>query len=342
MERAEELFERLRKDGVSEVRRLIAERQSESYFIDFKRSANRGGGAHLHQKDRENLAKAISGFGNGIGGLIIWGVATSGKGSGDFADTEEMVENPSRFCSLLEDAVGACTVPAHNEVSSEPIPSGDSSGFVVTYIPASTRAPHQAIAERRYYMRAGSSHQPVPHEVLAGMFGKRPNPRLVQKWVCQVPSMNAEHMELDIGFLMINQGPVIARDLYAGVRVFSIGGARCKAEFEGLDSVNWSGHHALSFSTSFTTIDGFRLAPLGMAQPLCLKLQFNPPFTEEFSMERIGGCEGSPPSILTLRRSPEFLRDLHARHKEIVLAGSDHDRLQDEIAVPFLENVKGE
>lgn len=337
MSRAEELFMRLSRDGAEGVRRLIVDRQSESYFVDFKRSANRGCDVYLHQNDRGNLAKAISGFGNGIGGLIIWGVGTNSKGSGDTADNEVLIENPTGFCSLLEDAVGACTVPAHNEVISEAILTEDSLGFVVTYIPASDRAPHQAIPERRYYMRAGSSHQPVPHEILAGMFGRRPNPRLAQVWMCDVQSMYADHMQLSIRFLVNNRGSVIARDLYVGALVYSLGGTGCLAEYEVQDEENWTGCHSLGISTSLTTVEGFKLAPFAQVTPLHLNLQFNPPFTEEFHMERIGGCEGSPPSILKIRRSPEFLADLHALHKEIVLNGNDHDRLQNEIAVPFLE-----
>ena len=74
MGRAEDLFKRLSDGGETEIDRLIVDRQSEELFLDFKRSADDGRGNRLHDNDRTNLAKAISGFGNSEGGVIVWGV----------------------------------------------------------------------------------------------------------------------------------------------------------------------------------------------------------------------------------------------------------------------------
>jgi hypothetical protein len=51
---------------------LIAAQASEELFLDFKRSADDGKGRALHSSDRNNLAKAISGFGNSGGGVVLW------------------------------------------------------------------------------------------------------------------------------------------------------------------------------------------------------------------------------------------------------------------------------
>ena len=73
----EDIFERIIKGGENEIDEFIITRESEELFLDFKRSADDGDGQRLHQKDRENLAKAISGFGNSEGGVIVWGVDCS-------------------------------------------------------------------------------------------------------------------------------------------------------------------------------------------------------------------------------------------------------------------------
>jgi predicted HTH transcriptional regulator len=39
----------------------------------YKRVTKEGVSPMLEQSDRENLARAISGFGNSEGGIIIWG-----------------------------------------------------------------------------------------------------------------------------------------------------------------------------------------------------------------------------------------------------------------------------
>jgi predicted HTH transcriptional regulator len=65
---------RIATAGEGAIDQLIADRQSEELFLDFKRSSDNGAGARLSDADRGNLAKAISGFGNSEGGVIIWGV----------------------------------------------------------------------------------------------------------------------------------------------------------------------------------------------------------------------------------------------------------------------------
>ena len=48
--------------GEQAIDGFILERQSEELFLDFKRSSDNGAGDRLSDRDRDNLAKAISGF----------------------------------------------------------------------------------------------------------------------------------------------------------------------------------------------------------------------------------------------------------------------------------------
>jgi len=175
MGRAEELFDRISKQGVEAIDALISDRQSEELFLDFKRSADDGAGTKLHLNDRQNLAKAISGFGNSEGGIILWGIDCRNKPSiGDVAQAQVPIHNPKQFKSWLEGAISGCTVPAHKGVRHQEIELASEKGFVITQVPMSFLAPHQCLHDLRYYMRAGSDFSPVPHAVLAGMFGRRP------------------------------------------------------------------------------------------------------------------------------------------------------------------------
>lgn len=74
MGRAEDIFEKIKKEGISAIDVFILTRKSEELFLDFKKSADDGIGKLLHNDDRKNLAKAISGFGNSEGGIIVWGI----------------------------------------------------------------------------------------------------------------------------------------------------------------------------------------------------------------------------------------------------------------------------
>ena len=92
-DRAKELFDRLVSEGESAINEFIAEAASEELFLDFKRSANNGDGPRIHQDDRNNLAKAVSGFGNSEGGTIVWGVECSPtKSRGDVASGKNLYE----------------------------------------------------------------------------------------------------------------------------------------------------------------------------------------------------------------------------------------------------------
>ena len=74
MGRAEDILKLILQNGDSEITRLIDTRKSEELFLDFKKSADDGKNPHLHDHDRQHLKKAISGFGNSEGGIVVWGV----------------------------------------------------------------------------------------------------------------------------------------------------------------------------------------------------------------------------------------------------------------------------
>jgi hypothetical protein len=111
MGRAEDLFEQLVHDGEAAIDRMIADRASEELYLDFKRSADAGAGRKLHDNDRRNLTRAISGFGNSEGGVLIWGGECK-----DVATDKLPLDDPELFVSWLEAAVSGCTVPAHPTV----------------------------------------------------------------------------------------------------------------------------------------------------------------------------------------------------------------------------------
>jgi predicted HTH transcriptional regulator len=53
------------------IRNFVAEQKEETLDLDFKAISNPELKSH---DDRRNLARAISGFANASGGLIVWGV----------------------------------------------------------------------------------------------------------------------------------------------------------------------------------------------------------------------------------------------------------------------------
>lgn len=170
--------------GEQAIDGFIIERQSGELFLDFKRSSNNGSGTRLYDRDRDNLAKAISGFANSEGGVIVWGVdCRPNQELGDVAAAKTGIENPRRFKSWLENATSGLTLPRHPGVRQVVVGAVDDQlGFVAKYIPKSHMAPHQCLRPPQYYMRTGSNFEPVPHGVLAGMFGRSPQPVIFHMW----------------------------------------------------------------------------------------------------------------------------------------------------------------
>ena len=303
MGRAEELFDRFLQKGELAIDAMIEDRQSEELFLDFKRSADNGMGGKLHQNDRQNLSRALSGFGNSEGGAIVWGVDCRNElARGDVAQYKVPIENPKRFKSWLEGAVSGCTVPAHPTARREAIERADGKGFVVTLIPMSYFAPHQCTYDLRYYMRAGSDFSPVPHAVLAGMFGRRPQPELLLNWLVEAPRFEAGRLAGDNSVQIIthlklhNLGLGIARDLYINLETWSPG--RNSRVNGHVSSNQWIQETIMNVSLSAMSNESFRLGPQGVTAPMSLTFYLAPPFERPLSFKISYGCSGSPVTVL--------------------------------------------
>ena len=294
--RARDLYERLSAYGERAIDELIQTRESEAFYLDFKRSSDNGGGRRLSSTDRKNLAKAISGFGNSEGGVIVWGIECSeSAGQGDVAQAKIPLQDAAAFRARLEGVVSGCTVPSHERVVSHVIPSKGAQGFIVTYIPKSARAPHQTIPDRRYFMRAGSAFAPVPHGVLEGMFGRRPQPRIFPNYVLSVPRVAADSVSVSCGISVYNEGPSIARDVYVVTTVPSAPGPNCTIKFEPADIKHWSGGLAFGVRMSLVSNDDYKIPPETHVQPIIFHMTLSPPFDNDLKVQFLFGCDGSAP-----------------------------------------------
>lgn len=310
MERAKELFERLKNQGRSGIEEFILTRKAEELFLDFKRSADNGSGQRLNDNDRNNLAKAISGFGNSEGGVIVWGIDCSRDFDGsDVATAEHPITNVRRFVSWLEGVISGCTIPPNTGVQNHPLEiDSEGNGFVVTYIPKSDHAPHQEIPSRRYYIRAGSNFVPIPHDVLAGMFGRRPQPKVKCNFFAYPFTTNKDRgdMVITIGFHICNEGGVIADNFFTSILPLSIGGSKCNWSF----SPEGKGFHVYKSlnCVSILSKEDIRLPPGGWLLLAKMILSLQPPFTEELRIDVTFGCGNAPPNKITFANSAENLK----------------------------------
>ena len=307
--RAKQLLGDLLANGESAIDRWIQEEISEELYIDYKRSASSAEGSKLDQSDRENLARAITGFGNSEGGIIVWGVdCRMDESRGDVPTAKLPIQNIKRFTTLLDGVTAGCTIPPHDGVQHHPIVRSDGSGFAVTYIPKSMFSPHQCLIGRyksRYYIRVGSSFELATHGLLAGMFGRQPTPKLLHMWRAGAsisPESYAPVIDdrptatpyVDCEVIIRNDGVSILRDIYVNFEIQLPGS---NTIFEALPQAAsptsiWSSHQ--SVGGIHVISDGrFRLAPAAMASPLRFCIYFKAPFKSSLRWELSFGCAGS-------------------------------------------------
>jgi hypothetical protein len=171
----EQLFQSLAEDDID---RFISTQQEESLFLEFKCVTKSD---LSHGDDKKNLARALSGFANSSGGLVVWGVdARKNERDVDCATDKKVIPNVAQFVSRLNDLTGSFVTPIVAGIRHRRISADESgAGLAVTIIPESESGPHMAKGgEDRYFKRSGDSFYRMEHFDLEDMFGRRKKPRL--------------------------------------------------------------------------------------------------------------------------------------------------------------------
>lgn len=193
---------RFRSLTTADVERYVADGRWEDLQLDFKTSQS----SFSKPEDRRVLARAISGFANSAGGLIIWGVDAKRADAEAplVAITRRPLADPLLFMNRLQEYAGAATSPLVEGVEHRLV-SGDGSGeaFAATYVPESAAGPHMAkLGDDRYYKRTGDRFVKMEHFEVADMFGRRNRPNL-QVWATRRGTF-------DVVVKVINRGRGVA------------------------------------------------------------------------------------------------------------------------------------
>ncbi|MBE3604947.1 ATP-binding protein [bacterium] len=174
-----DLFDWFNTISIDEIHQLVADGREEDLHLDFKLVNDPD---LKNRDDRRNFAKAVSGFANSDGGLIVWGVdCRKNDDDIDCARDAPGIDSLQKFYSRLMEFTASAANPSVSGVEHRSLPdsNGADHGFAVTYVPASDGGPHMAkLGEDRYYKRSGASFLKMEHFEIADMFGRRPHPKL--------------------------------------------------------------------------------------------------------------------------------------------------------------------
>ena len=344
MSRAEDIFQKLIYFGEDALDDYIINRQAEELFLDFKQ-ATPGIGKNvtsLPRDDRKNLAKCISGFGNSEGGVIIWGVECSRDYDiGDVAKAKIKVKNVHRFLSWLENAISGCTIPSHNKVRNHIISideNGD--GYIATYIPKAEVAPLMSTVGNSIYIRSGSNNVPAPYAVIAGMFGRRPQPNIEliisDKKIEVLENVNEnkiyilpdekdkepeKYVRISFSIHARNESSVIARELYLSCTTGSYGSEHNRVRFSNYNLVD--SIHGMNNQLNLITRPELRLPPRSTFKFANIEIILSQHTSEDFLFDGIIGAADAAPRDFRIFINKNTLRSYVAK----ILRGEDDEML---------------
>jgi predicted HTH transcriptional regulator len=135
---------------LKEIRGFVEDNREEDLHLDFKMVSS----LPFTRDDRKNFAKALSGFANSSGGIVVWGIDARKNDEGvDSASEEKPIAKLSKLISDLNSFTGEFVNPIVEGVQHKSISIEDDSGFAVSLIPESVSGPHMAKGgEDRYYI----------------------------------------------------------------------------------------------------------------------------------------------------------------------------------------------
>jgi hypothetical protein len=331
MSRAHELFERLREGGCPVLDQLIADREPESLFLDFKRSPQEGAAKNLAPEDNRNLSKAISGFANSSGGVLVWGVdCRRDRFSGNEIAEKHPLLDAGGFNTKLQAAVSRTTVPAHPgvQVLFFDEPGQSPAGYVVVYVPQSLIGPIRALATDHYHVRTGADFGFVPHDVLAGMFGRIPQPNVDLNLIAYPARLgsNPGHLTIAFGFVAVNLGAVVGERPYLSAFIGDF--PQKQLTVQAPDRESFSVRRGLIPNFSVLSTEGFLLTP-GSAEHMC-DVVIDIPVAEPraVKLECTLGVLGAPPKRFTLAALEETVRAAIARARTDSFSSSDIVKLE--------------
>ena len=176
-EAAEILFETLK--SYNDLTELIDNGECETQYLECKAPSS----PTINLNMQTHIAKALSGFANTAGSVVIYGMSTTRHSvSGlDILTQLEPIGNCAMFEKNLKNRIPTLSMPPTQSFKTKIIKErkGDTRGIVVLYIPQSHGDPVQTTKDDLFYFRTGDEFKRAPFELIKRLFAAAQSPNLL-------------------------------------------------------------------------------------------------------------------------------------------------------------------
>jgi hypothetical protein len=197
--------------GEPAITEMVKEGREETLHLEFKTLSS---DAALNRDDRKMVAKAICGFANAEGGLLILGIETKKIDRVDAAFRKRPIKNLDRIRRLITAGLPEMLSPQHNGVELTAIASqeDETQGFLLIDVHPSDDRPHMSVPDRRYFRRGSDGTRVLDHaEIRELMFSAREGVLEIE-WTIRTGASSAQLYALWLLLTLRNTGriPVVA------------------------------------------------------------------------------------------------------------------------------------
>jgi len=202
----------------SDLEELISNGETEGLYLECKAPT----APQLTRDMRGNLTRAISGFSNTAGGVVIWGISTTKhEHSGlDVLTQIEPIGNCRLFARQIEKAAPRLTTPTITLVGTKIIVHNktDTRGLVITYIPKTSGDPIQSNIDSHFYFRSGDEFSIAPYEMVKRLFAATAVPDLHSLFDSALVRLNEDGI-WEVPIVIQNDSSAIAEHIKVSVTV---------------------------------------------------------------------------------------------------------------------------
>ncbi|NQT97598.1 MAG: ATP-binding protein [Candidatus Marinimicrobia bacterium] len=205
----------------SKVEDLIDQGEAEGLYLECKAPRS----PQLNRDLKATLSKAISGFGNSEGGILIYGVSTTKHDhSGlDILTQIEPIGSVRKFVQQIDTFIPQATVPSYTKSESILllVNPRDTRGIVIIHLPKYTGDPIRSAIDDHFYYRAGDCFVKAPFEVIKRMFAATESPDLTILILDDEIHFDTENKRWDIPIIIENRSSAIAEQIHISAEILN-------------------------------------------------------------------------------------------------------------------------